>query len=102
MGYVKSETLGELLKVFKLKDLEKKTSDLIFPDSTPVTGVLIQGRVAQWEKPVFGEVLEEYVGKEVRLLDTYQNTSAGVLFMQEMYVEGKCVLNTAIVRKNDF
>ncbi|HIH11015.1 TPA: hypothetical protein HA241_02410 [Candidatus Woesearchaeota archaeon] len=102
MGYINLETEGELLSVSPMGGLERKTSDLIFPERTPVTAVLIQGPSCQWSKMVYETLPEEYVGQEVRLLETYLTTEVGILFMQELYVSGERVLNTVIVRTNAF
>ena len=102
MGYLNHETKGKLLRATPEGVLERKTSDLVSPENIPFNIVLIQSSDCQWEKPVFGKIPEEYVGKNVRLLQTYLHTDAGVLSIQEMYHDKERFLNTVIVKKEGF
>ena len=99
MAYENLRTKGLLTEVSPPTLVERvSTPDLISPEKVYLTRVMIKGEKGSHSTEVFGIVPENYVGKEVELVQLYHQLLHQKLFLQEFYVEGKKVINQAVVK----
>ena len=99
MTYENLRTKGMLAEVLAPTLVERVSSpELVSPEQVYLTRVMIKGEKGSHSTEVFGIVPANYVGKEVELVQSYHQLPAQKLFMQDFYVEGKRVLNQAVVK----
>ena len=99
MVYENLRTTGTLTEVLPQTLVERiSTPELVSPEKVYFTRVMITGENGGHSTEIFGIVPENYVGKSVELVSTYQQLEGKKLFMQEFYVEGKRMLNQAVVK----
>ena len=100
MTYENLRTKGMLAEVLAPTLVERVSSpELVSPEQVYLTRVMIKGETGSHSTEVFGIVPQNYVGKEVELVQSYHQLPAQKLFMQDFYVEGKRVLNQAIFKR---
>jgi len=99
MAYENLRSKGLLTEVLPPTLVERVSSpELVSPEQVYLTRVMIKGETGSHSTEVFGIVPQNYVGKEVELVQSYHQLPAQKLFMQDFYVEGKRVLNQAVVK----
>jgi len=100
MGYDNLERIGILADIGSPCFVDRATNpNLVFPETTHSTSVHIESPQGGFRGEIFGIVPKEYLGQTVRLVQGYYKlTEEKELFMQELYVEDKRVLNKAVVR----
>lgn len=99
MTYEDVRTKGLLTEVLPPTLVERvSTPELLSPEQIYMTRVMIEGENGSRSTEICGIVPANYVGKKVELVESYHQLHTQKLFMQEFYVEGKRVLNQALVK----
>ena len=60
---------------------------------------MIIGEKGSRSTEIFASLPLSYIGKKVELVESYLRGECHKVFMQELYVEGKQVINQVVVRK---
>ena len=99
MTYENLRTKGILTEVSPPTLMERVLNpELVSPEQLYLTRVTIQAEAGPVSTEIFGIVPENYRGREVELIRSYQPFLSQKLFLEEFYVEGKRVLNQAVVK----
>jgi len=99
MTYENLITQGRLTEVAQPTLVERvSTPSLVSPEQIFLTRVMIKEDSGSHSTEIFGVVPTNYVGKEVRLVQSYHKLPNQKLFMQELYVEGQRVINQAVLK----
>src|SRR3989344_6238703 len=99
MTYENLITEGILTEVSQPTLVERSsTPELVFPESVFLTRVRIAQANRASSIEIFGVIPLDYVGKDVRLVESYNRLPNGKLFMQELYLDGRRFVNQAVVR----
>ena len=100
MAYENLRTKGLLTEVSSPTLVERISSpELLFPEQVYLTRVMIKCEKGDSSTEIFGIVPENYVGKEVELIQSYLKLPHQDFIMEEFYVEGKRVINQAVVKR---
>ena len=99
MTYENLITEGRLTEVSQPTLVERvSTPDLVSPERVYLTRVNIKQANGSRSAEIFGVIPLDYVGKDVRLVESYNRLPNGKLFMQELYLDGRRFVNQAVVR----
>src|SRR3989338_10369560 len=100
MGYENLRTQGKLVEISQPTLLERVSSpDVVYPEQFYVTRVSIRQDSGSHSTEIFGVVPSNYLGADVELLQSFYDLPNQKLFMQELYVDGRRVINQAVVKK---
>ena len=99
MGYDTSRAQGRLTEVLQPTLVERLSEpDLVFPEQVFSTRVTIQGDAGPVSTEILGIVPTNYLNKEVELVQSSCKLPHQKLFRDELYVEGKCVVNQVVIK----
>jgi hypothetical protein len=101
-GYEDVKTSGLLKNVLGINEVLRETeSSLVSPEKLFISRVEIrQESGGEHHTDIFGVILQTYIGKPVELVESFYRLNSGRrLLVQEFYVEGKRVINQAVVKQ---
>ena len=100
MTYENLRTKGTLTDISHPSLLEREVEKaLVFPDKLYLTRVTITGEHGSRSTEIFAPLPRSYLGKEVELVQSYLKEGDSRVFMQELYLDGRQVVNQVVVRK---
>ncbi len=99
MIYENLRTQGIITEASQPSLVERvSTPELVSPEQVYLTRVTIKQTNGSRSAEIFGVIPQNYVGRDVELVESYHELPHQKLFMQELCVDGQRVINQAVVK----
>lgn len=91
-----------LKKVFEQREINKESNrNLVYPERIKVTDILLSRKGLNLFAKVYGLIKPEYIGKKIRIIESYYESYCRETQVQELFVNGMRLENQMVVFRTE-